>query len=58
MRRFFEGIHWLLAWIVIYVALYIFVVAKHPEQRDFWNMGAMVAAWLVTVVAMWIRSEL
>ena len=55
MRHFFEGIHWLLTWMVIYIALNVFVVSKHD---GLYNLGAMGIAFVVTVAAMWIRSEL
>jgi len=58
MKRFFEGIQWLLMWMVLYVAAYILIVQKHDDPHGFWNMGSMVLAFLVTVVGMWIRSLL
>jgi hypothetical protein len=55
--RFFHGIHWLLLWMVIYVSLTIFVVPKH-DADSYWNLAAMLTAWFVVVLAMWIRSLL
>jgi hypothetical protein len=52
--RFFQGIHWLALWALLYV-----VFMACAKSTDFLvNIAAQLIAFAITIAAMWIREQL